>query len=134
MVKDKQLSFEKQLEEQPGVIVEGSGKNSWDDTGQIFFTGNYVWGITPDLRVLCLGTEFEAQVYLKGGTLPKGIGQVAIETLQEIRELKGKESENNGKQPNLTKPGAFRSRATREVKHRTANIRQTPPRKRVTLH
>ena len=127
MVNDKQLTFE----EQPGVVVEGAGKDSWDDTGQIFFTGNYAWGIAPDLRTLCLGTEFEVQAYLKGGTLPKGIGQVAIETLQELRELKGKESENNGKQPNIQRPSSFRGRTTGKAKRGATHIKSAAFRKRL---
>ena len=77
--------------------AEGTGKDYWNDTSRVFFTGNRGWGVTPDLSTVCLGAEFEILAYLKGGTLPKRISQVAIEVLEGIREYKAKgDLENAG--------------------------------------
>jgi len=142
-VKDKQLSFEEQLEEQfNGTDDEqlgGTGKDSWD--GQGFFTGNRAWGIAPNLKTVCLGSEFEVQAYLKGGTLPRHINQVAIETLKEIKELEergnlynagtrdNKVESSRTKRPIRT--GSIRAGLTTNTQYQPVNTRYIKARQRV---
>ena len=83
---NKQLTSADMTE--PEKLAEGTGRDYWDDSGQLFFTGNHVWGVAPDLSNVCLGGEFEVLTYLKDGTLPKSVSETAIEILENIRQCK----------------------------------------------
>lgn len=107
---------------------QGTGRDYWDDTGQIFFTGNQGFGVTPELINICLGNEFEIQVYLKGGNLPRNINQEAITELQRVKEIQ--ESGINGT-IELQKPGAFRSRTAGKAKRGTTHVKPASVRKRL---
>ena len=69
-------------------LAEGTGRDYWDDSGQLFFTGNHGWGVAPDLSNVCLGGEFKVLTYLEDGTLPKSVSEAAIKMLENIRQCK----------------------------------------------
>lgn len=130
---------------QPEPPAEGTGRqyrDHWDDTSQVFFTGNHGWGVAPDLSTVCLGTEFEIHAYLKGGTLPKRISQVAIEVLGEIRELKAKEDLENGRTRDVKVKSSrtqraiptsgVRVRPTSHIEYKPLNTRHLKARKRIS--
>ena len=127
---------------QPEKPAEGTGRDYWDDTGQVFFTSNHGWGIAPDLSSVCLGTEFEVLAYLKGGTLPKHINQTANEVLEQIKELK--ESDEGGQtdraipakrsyQPGARKVSSKRSRFMLDSRHRPPGARRSASTKRLPV-
>ena len=71
-------------------------RDYWDSTGQVFFTGNHGYGLTPELATICLGTENDILAYLAGGPLPD-CSPVIREELLRIKELKVKGDIDNAR-------------------------------------
>ena len=105
-----------------------SAKTSWGEVIQ--FLDGYAWGIAPDGHTVCLGAEADIKAMLADPTK-----RAANPLINEIVDLERELTERgiHEKQPELQRPGAFRSRTAREVKHRTARTRQTPARKRLPV-
>ena len=139
--KTRQLPLE--LFEAPAVekIVEGSSRDYWDSTGQIFFTDNHGWGLAPDLSTVCMGTEVEVLAYLKGGGLPRRISQAEIEGLQEIKEYKAKEDLENARTRDVPvkssrtqraiRTSSVRARLTSHVEYKPFDTRQFKARQKL---
>lgn len=100
------------------------------DTASIIqYIEGYAWGIAIDGRTVCLGETEAIKAAIANPKLKSGypdIDQIISLERDILKEI------DNGK-PNIQRPGAFRSRSAREIKHRTANIRQAKTRKRLTL-
>ncbi len=119
--------------ESPGTetMLTQKTKQSWGEAIQ--YLDGYAWGIAVDGQTICLGRGASIREAIANPKLMSFIPEVdGIISLE--RELIAKESEGNGRQPELKKPGTFRSRAARTFKRRTANTRQTTAGKRFSLH
>jgi hypothetical protein len=93
----------------------------------------YTWGNSTTGELVCLGLKNRVLQAIHNPKLKTH--NPDIDQLVELeRKLIREEQENNGKQPNIQKPGAFRSRITREVKHRAAAARRIAPGKRLPVH
>jgi len=102
-----------------------------DFEGVIQSIDGQVWGISQDGSTICLGRDNEVREAIANPKLTSGCP--SIDQIIELeRELMRKDGEQNGRKPELQKPGAFRSRITRMAKRRTANTRQTPFTKRLS--
>ncbi|MFC1933454.1 hypothetical protein ACFLXU_07565 [Chloroflexota bacterium] len=106
--------------------------HSWGEIIQ--YLDGMAYGIAPNGQTVCLGKEAEVKEML-ADPLKHSTNTVKNDLIDLERQLtKQKEIENNGRQPELKKPGAFRSRTARTIKRRTANTRQTTARKRLSVH
>jgi hypothetical protein len=107
-----------------------STKTSWGEV--VYYLDGLCYGIAPDGRTVCLGAEVHIKTMLADPT-KRADNPLVNEIIELERELM-KRGNTNGKQPQLKRPGAFRSRAAREIKHRTARPRQTSARKRLPVY
>ena len=91
----------------------------------VCYLDGFCYGIAPDGHTVCLGTEEEIKSLLEENR--RADNPLVNKILDLERELKGN---TNGK---LQRPGDFRSRPARKVKHRTNHVRQAPKRKRIPV-
>ncbi len=122
--------------------VESTGRDYWDGTAQVFFTGGRGWGVAPDLSTLCLGAEVEVLAYLDSGTLPKNIDQTVLAVLEKIRELKVKGDLENARARDVEvkssrtqraiRTGGKRARPTAHTEHKPVDTRHLKARKRLS--
>lgn len=103
---------------------------SWDNTGQVFFTDGR--GYALDYRGTTVDVGKEADILKAFDTdeiadeLHPGQTEVLQETLDYRKEIK-----DDGKQPELQRPGSFRSRIARKAKRGVAHFKPAAFRKRV---
>lgn len=138
---NEQMTLENMIQhEKP---AEGKGRDYWDDTGQIFFTGSKGFGLTSDLATVCLGAESEVLTFLNGGALPREINRAAVEVLEWIKELKIKELLNGqadrtipaterNYQSGARKVSSKRSRLVLDSRRRPAGARRASGKKELS--
>jgi len=100
-------------------------RDYWDSTGQIFFTGGKGYGLSQDLKTVCLGREHDILSYLAGGNMPAETSQVTIELLQKIKELKAKGDLENARSELIPVKSTSRKRAIRTRSFRTGPTSHT---------
>ena len=84
-------------------------KDYQGDESVIQYLDGYAWGITPDGSTICLGIGDAVKAAIANPKLRSS--NPAIDQVIELeRETIAKESETNGRQPKLKRPGAVRSR------------------------
>ncbi|MFC1958650.1 hypothetical protein ACFLV6_01875 [Chloroflexota bacterium] len=111
--------------------VQDKPHQSWGEVIQ--FLDGFCFGIAPDGRTICLGKEAEIKEMLADPT-KRSINPLANDIIDLERELiKQKESED-GRQPNLKKAGAFRSRPAGNFQRRETNARRSSAGKRAAVH
>jgi hypothetical protein len=106
----------------------------WDATNQICFTGGKGFGLTPELKSVCLGDEKSVNQYLNGNSpLPKNISLNAVECLKSVKKMKG-DKENDIKpirSSGFIKQRNFGNRFTQSIKHRACDITRATPGQKV---
>lgn len=105
-------------------------KTSWGEV--VYYLDGLCYGIAPDGHTVCLGAEADIKAMLADPT--KRADNTLVNEIIDLERELTERGNTNGKQPQLQRPGAFRSRIAREVKHRTARTRQTPARKRLPVY
>jgi len=113
-------------------MTEKESKYYWSEGGQIQYLDGWAWGIDQELRPICLGREDDVKASLTNPKLKLNNPRID-QILGMEREIIGKESESDGRKPNIKRPSAFRSRPVGDIKHREADIRRTSPRKRAAI-
>lgn len=109
--------------------TDGSGREYWDDTNQIFFTGGHGYGVSPELDGICLGSESEISDFLSGGELPRHIDLLAQAELIRIKNQKEKNDyerrKNTVKPFSASKLGAIKARSKRAgtIDHAKSGVR-----------
>lgn len=97
------------------ILAGRTGATKWDQyhleerwQGEVFIIGNMGYTLTPALQTIC-----------------RPVTEIPKELLTEGKEV------NDGKQPNIQRPGAIRSRTAGKAKHRAAHIKPASFRKRL---
>ncbi len=105
----------------------------WSAGGVIQYLDGWGWGVDQELNTICLGSESVVKEAIANPKLK--CSDPYIDQIIELeRQLMQKESELNGRQPEIKRPGAFRSRPVRTIKYREANTRRTSTGKRVAVY
>ena len=114
-------------------MPEKGNKLYRSDDGVIQYIDGYAYGVDIELNPLCLGTEEAVKQAIAKPELKSS--DPAIDQIIELeRQIIAKEKEADGRQPEIKRPSAFRSRLVGDIKHREADIRRTSPRKRAAVH
>ena len=114
-------------------MSEKTSKLYWSECGQICFVEGYAYGVDIELNPLCLGTEEAVKQAIAKPELKSS--DPAIDQIIELeRQIIAKENETDGRQPNLKKPGAFRSRPAGAFQRRETNARRSSAGKRAAVH
>jgi hypothetical protein len=103
-------------------------KDEWGEV--IYFNDGLTFGVAPDGRTVCLGTDTGIKEILADPIWQSLVihnNPIMNGIINLERELAGGD---NG-QSELQRPSTFRSRIIREVKHNTANIKPTPSRRKL---
>lgn len=110
----------------------------WDSTDQIFFTGGQGFGVTLELRTICLGAETEIIAFLNGGTYPDNISPSAKTELDRVKQIKGEMERESGNttvksttKQRAVKSSGIRARPSNNSQHKPINTRQITPRKKI---
>jgi len=114
-------------------VIHEKRFSDWSEDGQIFFVDGYGYGLTKDLRTICLGQEEDINKYFETGEMAKGLSPFQKQVLADITEYR-KELVSGQLEANIKRPSAIRSRPAGTIKHRTASIKHSTLRKRIALH
>lgn len=114
-------------------MSEKETRDYWSDYGQIFFHYGKGYGLTPELKTICLGREEDIKKFFDTGELNNQLNLTQRQVLRQVFEYR-QELKDNGRTVEIKRPGNFRSRPTRTFKRRAANTRQAKARKRVPVH
>jgi len=112
---------------------EKVSKNYWSDDGQICFVDGKGYGLTPELKSICLGDEQDILNVLNSGKIKEDLTPLQRQILVSIIEYR-KELDNGKSEANIRRPSSIRSKSARTLKRRAASPRQSAPRKRLPLH
>ncbi len=119
-------SYEQELKE-----AQAKPRQSWGEVVQ--YLDGWAWGVDIELNTVCLGKEDAVKAAIANPKLHCSI--TAIDQVIELeREIIKQESEADGRQPKLKRPGDFRSRPIGTVKHREANARRSSAGKRTAVY
>jgi hypothetical protein len=109
---------------------EDKPRQSWGEVIQ--YLDGFCFGIAPDGRTICLGKEADIKEILDNPT-QRSINPLVNDIIDLERELiKQKESEN-GRQPEIKRPSAFRSRPAGAFQRRETNARRSSAGKRAAI-
>ena len=72
-------------------MSERETKDYWSECGQIFFTGGHGYGLTPQLRTICLGKEEDIKKFLETGELNGKLNPTRKQVLGGILEYRQEE-------------------------------------------
>lgn len=78
-------------------------RDYWSDDGQIFFTAGFAYGLTPELKTICLGSEEDVNQFLNAGDNGDKFTTSQLEVLEQIKIYR--EGENIGEPSGLGKRG-----------------------------
>jgi len=110
------------------VTAKGKeAKDSWNECGQVFFTGGCGYGLMPDLRSICLGKEEDITRFFDTGELNAGLSPLQRQLLGQIQEYRKGEGIGTG-ETDMERAG-INGAARRNKKA----ARQSTPRKRLAL-
>ncbi|MFC1932653.1 hypothetical protein ACFLXU_03355 [Chloroflexota bacterium] len=114
-------------------MSEKGSKYYWSDDEQIYFVDGKGYGLTPELKSICLGDEQDILNTLNGGKIKEDLTPLQRQVLVSIMEYR-KELNSGKSEANIRKPSSIRSKSARTLKRRAASPRQSASRKRVPLH
>ncbi len=114
-------------------MSEKGSKHYWSDDGQICFIDGKGYGLTSELKSICLGDEQDILNAMNGGKIKEGLTPLQRQVLVSIMEYR-KELNSGKSEANIRRPSSIRSKSARTLKRRAANPRQSAPRKRLPLH
>ena len=104
------------------------------EQGEIIqFIDGLCFGIAPDGRTICLGKETDIKEMLANPT-KRSSNPLTNDIIDLERELINQKENEDGRQPEIKRPSAFRSRPIGIIKHREANLRHPSARKRAAVH
>ena len=72
-------------------MSERETKDYWSECGQIFFTGGHGYGLTSQLRTICLGKEEDIKKFLETGELNGKLNPMQKQVLGGILEYRQEE-------------------------------------------
>ena len=116
--------------EEPKPAPAKGHRESWGEV--LYYLDGLCFGIAPDGRTMCLGKEADIKEMLANPT-KRSINPLVNDIIDLERELIKQKENEDGRQPDLKKPGAFRSRPARAFQHREANARRPSAGKRVAI-
>lgn len=119
------------LDQEVALGSKQASKESWSQGGQIFYTAGLAFGLDGELNTVCLGTETVVRAAVDNPKLQSGIPEEDAIIEMERRLKEGETNDAGNFKPK--RPGAFRNRATGEIKRRTGYARQAAPRKRLSF-
>ena len=121
--------------------VEEQTKDSWSEEGQVFFTGNFGYGITEQLQTICLGKGENIKHFFKTRELSNEFNPIQRQLLREIQvcrkeQLSGKpgDTTESTRKKQAIGTGGKRARLTANTKHQPLNLRRSPAGKRIPYH
>ena len=111
---------------------EKQSRDCWSEDEQIFFVGGYDYGLTEDLRTICLGQEEDINKYFETGEMTKELNPLQKQVLAGIAEYR-KELVDEQPKSDIKRRNPIRSRPAGTIKCRTANIKPASLTKRIAL-
>ncbi len=118
------------------VIVAGKtgadlleSTDHWDNTGQVFFSRGRGFSLDGELKTVDIGSESDIVQALATGEIADDLCPDRAEVLSDI--LDRKEGKDDGEQPELHRPGAFRSRVAGKAKRGATHTKSASFRKRL---
>lgn len=102
----------------------------WSKDGQVFFSGGRGYALDSELKTVDIGKEADILKAFDTGEITNDLCPGPAEVLQGVLEYR-KEIKDNGEQPELQRPGAFRSRTTGKAKRGATHIKPATFRKRL---
>ncbi len=114
-IKDKVPAYESEPVS-PSETIERTKKvpDRWSDCGQIFFTGGKAFGISSNLRTVCIGTQSDVDSFFQHGQAESDLNFIQLDTLKKIKEIRlseqrrAKEAENETQNGDKNKPSGLR--------------------------
>ena len=106
-------------------------RESWGEV--LYYLDGLCYGIAPDGQTVCLGKEADIKEMLANPT-KCSINPLVNDIIDLERELIKQKENEDGRQPDLKRPSAFRSRPARAFQHREANARRSSAGKRAAIH
>jgi len=70
---------------------EKQSRDCWSEDGQVFFTDGYGYGLTKDLRTICLGQEEDIKKFFETGEMAKELNPLQRQVLASIAEYRKEE-------------------------------------------
>jgi len=108
-------------------IEKAQSSDRWSECEQIYFTGGYGYGLTEDLRNICLGKEKDIKKYFETGEMAKELNPLQRQVLNGISEYR-KEEGIGARKTDMV--GASDDGTSRS---KPKTVRQSTPRKRLAL-
>ena len=105
-------------------------KESWGEV--LYYLDGLCFGIAHDGRTVCLGKEVDIKAILANPT-KRSNNPLTNDIIDLERQLTKQKENEDGRQPEIKRPGAFRSRPAGAFQHREANTRRSSARKRIAL-
>jgi hypothetical protein len=60
----------------------------WSDCGQIFYTGGKAYGISSNLRTICIGTQSDIDSFFQHGKAESDLNFIQLDALRRIKETR----------------------------------------------
>ena len=105
-------------------------RQSWGEV--IEFLDGLCFGIAPDGRTVCLGKEADIKETLANPT-KRSSNPLTNDIIDLERQLIKQKENEDGRQPEIKRPSAFRSRPAGAFQHREANARRSSAGKRAAI-
>jgi len=105
-------------------------KDYWSEDGQIFFHYGKGYGLTENLRTICLGNENDIKKFFSTGEINKELNSTQIQVLTEIQEYRKEEGYG---QPDTGGAGVERAANYGAVRGKQKTTRSLASRKRFPL-
>jgi len=111
--------------------TQAKSHQSWGEIIQ--YLDGMAFGIAPDGRTICLGNESDIREILSDASV-RSNSPIINDIIDTERQLIKQREGENGRQPELKRPSAFRGRPVGDIKHREADIRRSSVRKRTAVY
>jgi len=82
----QEIQVDPGLPSKSGMEKKRKQSDHWSDCGQIFFTGDKAFAVTPNLRTICLGTEYGVREFLDTEKIDDSLAPFQKEILIRIKE------------------------------------------------
>jgi hypothetical protein len=115
--------------EQDEKEVISRGKGRWIHNDTIYVDYGKSYGLWEDGRTISLGTIYQVENYFKRNEIGE-LNQSQIKVLNDIKEM---EDLSNGDQSRVEQSSNFRSRPTRDFKHRATTTKRATITKRLPV-
>jgi len=115
---DKNKPVTKELESVSRSDIREPAKkvpDRWSDCGQIFYTGGKAFGISSNLRTICIGTQSDVDSFFQRGKIDSDLNFIQMDTLKKIKEIRileqrrAKEAQNEPENQHQVKPSGLKA-------------------------